>query len=83
MSNDSKSGGQPLANPKPMRNFSDRLDSAMGWEGKYKEDSKVRGFIHGTWHQGAGLITGNEREFDRAREQFDKVKRPSPPPPGK
>lgn len=78
------SGGnqQPLANPESMRGISDRLDKAMGWEGQYKDESRLRGFIHGTWHAGAGLVTGNPREYDRAREQFQKVDRP-PSPKGK
>ena len=70
---------EPLINPPPVRNFSDKLDNAIGWEGGYKEDSRVRGFIHGTWHAGAGIVTGNPKEFDRAGEQFGKTFRPLSP----
>ena len=29
-----------------------------------------RGAIHGTWHAGAGVVTGNPNEFARAKDQF-------------
>jgi hypothetical protein len=74
------SGKEPLANPEGMRSFSDRLDKFMGWEGQYKDDSRLRGFVHGVWHDGAGLITGNPREHERANEQYKKVTRPPSPP---
>ena len=77
MSDDKK----PLANPPAMRGFSDRVDRFMGWEGDYKNDSRLRGFIHGAWHTGAGVATGNKREYDRAGEQFNKTTRPRSPPP--
>ncbi len=54
---------EPLANPKGMRNVSDRLDKAMGWEGAYKDESRVRAGIHGVWHWGAGVATGNQKEY--------------------
>ena len=63
---------RPLANPEGMRSFSDKLDSAMGWEGGYKEESKFWGAIHGVWHTGAGIVTLNPKEFDWAGEQFKK-----------
>eukprot|EP00484_Ammonia_sp_Unknown_P005401 CAMPEP_0197057388 /NCGR_PEP_ID=MMETSP1384-20130603/96688_1 /TAXON_ID=29189 /ORGANISM="Ammonia sp." /LENGTH=72 /DNA_ID=CAMNT_0042491793 /DNA_START=74 /DNA_END=289 /DNA_ORIENTATION=+ len=68
MSSDKPS--KPLANPKPVRGFSDKLDNAMGWNDGYKNESKVRGFIHGVWHTGAGVVTLNPKEFSRAGDQF-------------
>ena len=76
-------GGKPLANPPAMRGFSDRLDKAFGWEGKYKEESKVRATIHAAWHTGAGVVTNNSKEYDRAREQYSKVTGRPPSPPSK
>ena len=64
---------EPLLNPPAVRNLSNKLDNAIGWERGYKEDSRVRGLIHGTWHAGAGIWTGNPKEFDRAGEQFGKM----------
>ena len=71
---------EPLANPPAVRGFSDRLDSAMGWEGAYKDDSRLRGLVHGAWHAGAGVVTRNPKEFERAGEQFDRTTRPPSPP---
>ena len=61
-----------LANPKAVRGFSNWLDEKAGWHGGYKEESKVRGFVHGVWHTGAGVCTFNKKEFSRAKEQFKK-----------
>ena len=71
---------EPLANPPAVRGFSDRLDEFMGWEGDYKDESRARGLVHGAWHTGAGIVTGNPREFERAGEQFDRATRPPTPP---
>ena len=71
---------KPLANLPGMRSLSDQLDEMMGWKGQYKDDSRVRGAIHGTWHTIAGVATGNEREFQRSDEQFSKMTRPPSPP---
>ena len=59
---------------------SDPLDKALGWAyDNPKEDSKVRGAVHGTYHafQGAKeYMRGNEadsdRQFERSKEQFGK-----------
>ncbi len=74
-----KSHGQ-LANPAGMRSLSDKLDDAAGWSGGYKESSGTRGFIHGVWHTGAGVVAavtpGNNNakgEFGRAGDQFSKI----------
>ena len=61
-------GGKNLANPKAMRNMSDKLDETFGWKDGYKNESNTRAFIHGVWHAGAGVITGNKNEFTRAGE---------------
>lgn len=74
---------EPLANPPDVRNFSDKLDSFMGWEGDYKNDSRLRGAIHAAWHVGAGVVTGNPREYERAGEQWSKTTRPPSPPAAK
>ena len=71
---------QKLANPPGWRKFSDQLDKTMGWEGQYKDDSRVRGAIHGAWHYKEGVVTGKEKEFNRAKEQFSKTTRPLSPP---
>jgi hypothetical protein len=67
-------GKKPLANPKGMRSASDWLDNKI-WKGQYKDNSRVRGFIHGVWHNAAGFITRNPREHERAKEQYKKVLR--------
>jgi len=67
-----------LANPEFMRDVSDGMDKLFGWEGDYKNTSKVRASLHAGWHYGAGIVTQNEKEFERAREQFEKVRAPSP-----
>ena len=80
MSDDNKDKSEPLANPSAWRDASNKLDKAMGWEGNYKDESRLRGFVHGVWHSGAGIVTGNPKEFDRAGEQFSKTTRPPSPP---
>ena len=80
MSDDNKGNSKPLANPPEWRDRSNKLDKAMGWEGDYKDESRLRGFVHGVWHTGAGIATGNPKEFDRAGEQFSKTTRPPSPP---
>ena len=37
---------KPLANPPEWRDRSNKLDKAMGWEGDYKDESRLRGFVH-------------------------------------
>ncbi|UJR11648.1 hypothetical protein I4U23_015829 [Adineta vaga] len=61
--------------------FSDGLDKVMGWNGGYKEESCVRGAIHGYYHdrQGdkrekQGDHDGAKLERDRAQQQYDKCK---------
>jgi hypothetical protein len=68
-----------LANPAPVRGFSDWLDNKMNWHGAHKTTSSTRGIVHGVWHAGAGVVkscgvTQSSRdEFTRAGEQFAKV----------
>lgn len=68
-----------VSNNKSMRSFSDKLDSVCGWKDGYKEESGVRGFIHGVYHSGVGAakwVAGNSEgakaEFKRAGDQFSK-----------
>mmetsp|Transcript_47350 Transcript_47350/g.42449 ORF Transcript_47350/g.42449 Transcript_47350/m.42449 type:complete len:84 (-) Transcript_47350:78-329(-) len=68
----SQGSGKSLANPKPVRGFSNWLDQKVGWTGGYKEESKARGFVHGVWHTGAGIFTANSNEFSRAKQQFQR-----------
>ena len=65
-----------------MRSVSDELDEKMGWTGQKKEQSALRGLIHGVYHRCVGVakkMAGNEEgakaEFNRAGQQFDKAKR--------
>lgn len=62
----------PLANPSVMRGISNGVDNVL-FPGGYKDDSQLRGAIHGVWHTGAGVITGNPAEFTRANDQFAKA----------
>ncbi len=64
-------GNSGLANPQPVRNFSNKLDDVV-WKDGYKDKSCSRGVVHGVWHTGAGVFTGNKAEFTRAGEQFNK-----------
>ena len=61
-----------------MRGFSNYLDELFGWKDGYKDESSIRGFIHGVWHTGAGVCrfvsSGNAGdEFIRAGQQFDRL----------
>jgi hypothetical protein len=80
-------GHGKLTNPPGMRSMSDKLDQAVGWEGAYKESSGPRGFIHGVWHTGAGVVgavtpgdNNAKGEFQRAGEQFSKMWESTPAP---
>lgn len=66
-----------VSNNKEIRGFSDKLDSTMGWEGDRKYQSGARGFVHGVYHGGVGVIKycignweGGSAEMGRAGEQF-------------
>jgi hypothetical protein len=76
-----------LANPPAARSVSDQLDAAMGWQGAAKEQSRVRGYIHGEWHKGAAVVAAVSGDFEkagaeaaRAAEQYSRVVRPPSPP---
>lgn len=64
----------PLDNNPGMRSFSDRLDSAFKWGG-YDEpnQSKVRATLHAGYHEFQHLRTGNQREHERAKDQWGVV----------
>lgn len=73
MSKKSEMQEKGVSNNSYWRDKSDRLDEAMGWTGGYKEDSAVRGTIHGVYHSAVGVIKhcsgnteGAQAEFDRA-----------------
>lgn len=68
-----------VSNNQDIRKVSDAIDQAMGWD--KNKDSKARAIIHGIYHTGIGIakdIKGNDEgaqsEYDRAKEQFDKLK---------
>jgi hypothetical protein len=51
----------------------------MGWEGDYRNTSRLRGIVHGIWHYGAGVLTLNGNEFTRGNEQFSRTFRSTSP----
>lgn len=57
-------------NPKH-RGVSNNLDSKYG--GKAWYDCAARPIIHGTYHAGRYINSGNEEEWARAKDQFSKV----------
>lgn len=68
-----------VGNNKEMRGVSNWLDEKLGWDEGYKEKSGTRGFIHGVWHTGAGVVQyvqGNnenaDAEWKQAGAQFKK-----------
>lgn len=45
----------------------------------WSQDDADRAIVHGLWHSGAAICRGSPDEWDRAKEQFDRVGRaPSP-----
>ena len=56
---------------KPLRGFSDRLDNSFGGGPIYEK--AVRPVIHGVYHAGRGLESGNAAEIARAKDQFSKI----------
>jgi len=61
----------PLNNNSFFRGISDKLDNHLG-QG-YKSDSMMRGALHGTYHLAQCYITDNQRECERAKDQFSKI----------
>jgi hypothetical protein len=52
----------------------------MGWAGDKKEQSGVRGAVHGVYHSAVGVgkatsfnLQGAKAEFNRAGQQFDRT----------
>ena len=67
-----------VSNNQDIRKISDAIDKVMKWD--TNKDSKTRAIIHGIYHSGIGIakkVTGNDegaqKEFDRAKEQFEKL----------
>jgi hypothetical protein len=60
----------PLNNNSFFRNISDELDSALGTTYDNPKDSMIRATFHGTYHAAQYLKTGNQREWERAKDQF-------------
>ncbi|CAD8094844.1 unnamed protein product [Paramecium sonneborni] len=68
-----------LNNNRTMRNISDKMDNFFGWQNGYKQDSLIRGIIHGCYHGMWGVLKymalngeGSKREFKRAKDQFQR-----------
>ena len=53
------------------RNFSDWLDEKFGGGTVY--EGGFRPLIHGAYHAGRAVWSGNGAEWDRAKDQFSKV----------
>lgn len=62
---------KPLNNNSAGRWVSDCLDKALGTSYDNVKESKIRATFHGAWHAGAGVVTGNQREFERAKDQWN------------
>lgn len=62
---------QPLNNNPTFRDWSNRLDSALGTSYDSPRDSKIRGTLHGAYHEFQHLKTGNPREHERAKDQWN------------
>jgi hypothetical protein len=58
----------PLNNDSTWRSVSNYFDKEKS-QG-YKSESKKRAAAHGTWHLGQCYATGNQRECERAKDQF-------------
>ncbi|XP_046663386.1 uncharacterized protein LOC124356246 [Homalodisca vitripennis] len=64
----------PLNNNKGFRSISDALDSALDWGGyDSPRQSKVRGAIHAAYHEIQYRLTDNQREHERAKDQWGVV----------
>ena len=67
-----------VSNHQADREWSNRLDSAMGWKGGYKDTSHVREFVHKSYHErmaskkeASGNAEGAKAERDRAQQIRD------------
>lgn len=67
-----------VSNHQADREWSNRLDSAMGWKDAYKDTSHVREFVHTTYHEHmaskkgkSGNVEGAKAERDRAQQIRD------------
>ena len=66
-----KDKGSSLNNNGIFRSISNGLDSVLGTTYDNPKDSKTRATIHCAYHYGAGVITRNPREYERAKDQFN------------
>ena len=60
----------PLNNNSTGRSISDALDRALGTTYDNPRDSKIRATTHATWHGIQCITTGNQRECERAKDQW-------------
>src|SRR5690242_10298986 len=60
----------PLNNNPTFRDWSNRLDQKLGTSYDNPRDSKLRATIHAGYHALQGARTGNQREFERAKDQW-------------
>lgn len=67
-----------VSNHQADREWSNRLDSAMGWKDAYKDTSHVREFVHTNYHEHmaskkekSGNVEGAKAERDRAQQIRD------------
>ncbi len=61
----------PLNNNSTWRSVSNTIDSAFGTTYDNPRDSKVRATLHAAYHQSQYYITGNQREHERAKDQWN------------
>ena len=59
-----------LNNNKTFRGISDKLDNALGTTYDDPKDSKIRATAHAAYHAGQYVLTGNQREWERAKDQL-------------
>ncbi len=61
----------PLNNNSFFRNISDKLDNALGTTYDNPKNSKIRGTVHAAYHEYQYKKTGNQREHERAKDQWN------------
>ena len=67
--NDGKAG--PLDNNSGFRSVSNKLDSALGATYQDPKGSMTRAAVHGAYHEIQHQRTGNPREHERAKDQWN------------
>ena len=68
---------ESVSNNPFFRSISDKIDDYFGWKGNAKNTSKVRRYVHGSYHLLVGIIKfiilnkkGAKAEYKRAKDQF-------------